>query len=166
MLSRSALLTLLFAAPGAPLAAQVAPRLRADSLRVDPAVRVVAATYARVAVSAEQVPLLRATLRLADSVLATGPAPATAALVFRYRSFAALSLSRELRHAAVRSTRCEDANAARVQAVNASDGLFANTGPNTVTTTLRTQLTTWHLARAEEDSTARLVARLCASSAR
>ena len=153
-------LAFLLATPGAALRAQA---VGSDSAPADPAVRLVSAAYLRATTAAapDQAPLLRTALRLADSVIATSPPRATAGAVFLVRGLAALSLSRELRAAATQSGRCADARAARAQAEVAADGLLTNTGPGSAVPGLRASARAWRLAHAEDDSTARLVRRLC-----
>jgi hypothetical protein len=143
------------------LLAVPAAALRAQSVVADPepAVRLVTAAYLRATTAAgpDQAPLLRTTLRLADSVLAAAPTRRMAASVFLVRGFAALALSRDLRGAAAESGRCADARAARAMSTSAADAPLADTGPERVAPTPKAA----RLARAEEDSAERLVRRLC-----
>ena len=168
MRSRGVVLSLLLAVPGAVLPAQAVPAARADTAPADSAVRLMAAAYERAtaAPAATRVPLFYATLRLADSLLAAAPARATAAQVYRRRAYAALSLSRALRGAADASRRCGEARTAQSEADSAADALAANVGPPDHSPDLRLQMLTWRLARAERDSAAQLVRRLCTTAAR
>lgn len=169
MLPRSVVLSLLLATSGAVLPAQGTPATRAAAAGpADSAVRLMAAAYVRAttASAAAQVPLLRATLRLADSLLAAAPAPATAARVYRRRGYAALSLSRALRGVAAGSGQCTDAQAARIEAASATDALVAEIGPEDVAPDWRRTVLVWRLVRAEEDSATQLVHRLCTTASR